>query len=265
VCESKCGGTLERHFAWYARLSSLGHVPEDVAAGHREGALRRFEESRAFLESLPLEGVRRVLDVGLGYGLHCRWFAERGKETLGIDAALSPEAHGEAARRGYSVREMDMHHLELPDGTFDLVWSHHTLEHSFSPFAALLEWRRVLRPGGYLAITVPPHKSQVVSGHFTVGWSIGQLAYLLYCTGYDVEHGRFVREGYNVRGAGEETGAFQARRGGLAFQREAPDAGAAAQGLSPPPAKPRPVPVRRGPAEPVRGRVCRRTAGAGSK
>jgi SAM-dependent methyltransferase len=104
-----------------------------------------------------------------------------------------------AEHHGYEVEEADMHCTGLPDGAFDLVWSHHCLEHSFSPFAALLEWRRLLRPGGYLAVTVPPHKTEIVSGHFIVGWTTGQLLYVLGCTGYAVGQGRFVQQGYNIR------------------------------------------------------------------
>jgi SAM-dependent methyltransferase len=45
--------------------------------------------------------------------------------------------------------------LEIPDGTYDWVYSSHLLEHLENPFRALREWWRILRPGGKLILVVP--------------------------------------------------------------------------------------------------------------
>jgi len=92
-----------------------------------------------------------------------------------------------------------MHHLDFPDESFDFVWSHHSLERSYSPLGALREWYRVLRKGGWLAVTVPPHKPDIVSGHFHTGWSVGQLLYVLGVAGFELRGGTYLEEGYNVR------------------------------------------------------------------
>jgi SAM-dependent methyltransferase len=189
----------KEYFEWYRALTACPTASPDVAEQHRVAAQERFRESLPFLESLPLEATDHVLDVGMGYGFHCRWFVERCEHVKGIADHVPERVRADAEQFGYDVEEADMHSTGLQGERFDLVWSHHCLEHSFSPFAALLEWRRVLRPGGRLAVTVPPHKTEVVSGHFVVGWNIGQLLYLLGCTGYDIQHGRFLRAGYNVR------------------------------------------------------------------
>jgi ubiquinone/menaquinone biosynthesis C-methylase UbiE len=39
--------------------------------------------------------------------------------------------------------------------TFDLVHSSHCLEHMVDPLSALVEWYTILKPGGYLVVTVP--------------------------------------------------------------------------------------------------------------
>ena len=49
------------------------------------------------------------------------------------------------------------HLAPIPENTYDLVASSHTLEHSANPLQALAEWRRVLRPGGCVVLVVP-HK-----------------------------------------------------------------------------------------------------------
>lgn len=45
----------------------------------------------------------------------------------------------------------------VPDDAYDAVLSSHVLEHISNPLGALAEWRRVVRPGGYILLIVP-HK-----------------------------------------------------------------------------------------------------------
>ena len=130
---------------------------------------------------------------------HCRWFRQRGLDTTGIATQLGAELRADALQHGYQACAMDLHFLNFADHSFDLVWSHHSLEHSFSPLLALRGMHRVLKPEGWLAVTVPPHKTQIVSGHFNVGWSVGQLIYLLGITGFNLKGGIFLQEGYNIR------------------------------------------------------------------
>lgn len=43
----------------------------------------------------------------------------------------------------------------VPDGKYDFVHSSHCLEHLVDPREGLKNWLRVVRPGGYLVVTVP--------------------------------------------------------------------------------------------------------------
>lgn len=45
--------------------------------------------------------------------------------------------------------------LPVPDDTLDYLCTSHVLEHLADPIAALLEWERALRPGGFLYLVVP--------------------------------------------------------------------------------------------------------------
>ena len=47
------------------------------------------------------------------------------------------------------------HDIPVPDGHYDYLYASHTLEHISNPGAAVLEWHRVVRKGGYLVIVVP--------------------------------------------------------------------------------------------------------------
>ena len=119
----------------------------DVAASPSEH-LVRFAEA--------LGSVARALDLGCGDG---RLTAHLGAEHL--TAADVSQVALERARRRLPAAELV--HLEpnaplpLPDATFDLILCAETIEHVQDVQLLLSEARRVLRPGGRLAITTPAH------------------------------------------------------------------------------------------------------------
>ncbi|MEQ8769484.1 MAG: class I SAM-dependent methyltransferase [Phycisphaerales bacterium] len=193
---------IEQFLDYYGAIHALddAYATREALAGHRAAAENLFAQSEAFVGTLPWDAIGTALDVGMGYGLHCAEFARRGAATTGVTVHLPHELAAHAREHGYAAERQDMHFLDFADGSFDLVWASHTLEHSFAPLLALREWIRVCRPGGWVCVTVPPHVSRIVSGHFTTGWSVGQLAYMLALAGLDCRDGRFVKEGYNVRG-----------------------------------------------------------------
>ncbi|MBI2900065.1 MAG: class I SAM-dependent methyltransferase [Planctomycetes bacterium] len=49
--------------------------------------------------------------------------------------------------------------LPVADASQDFVISSHVIEHFFDPIKAILEWLRVVRPGGYVFI-IAPHKDR---------------------------------------------------------------------------------------------------------
>lgn len=119
---------------------------------HRERAKRAMQE----IGRLPLVVGSRVLEVGCGAGVTAIGLATRG---LIVDATDSTPAMIEltkrnAARAGLTSRLTasiaDVHALEYPDATFDLVVALGVLPWLHSPARALAEIARVVRPGGYL-------------------------------------------------------------------------------------------------------------------
>jgi SAM-dependent methyltransferase len=116
-----------------------------------------WERRRALLlaEAKPGE---RVLDLGCGAGRFLAALRDAGAEPVGVEIA---EAAVERARQNVPGAEV---HLLGPDGTLplghgevDLVWCSEVLEHIPDVAGALLEVRRVLKPGGRLLLTVPYH------------------------------------------------------------------------------------------------------------
>lgn len=95
----------------------------------------------------------RVLDVGTGPGVVAGAAAARGAAVTAVDA--EPSMIEAAARNvpGLDVRLAVLPDLPLPDGEFDVVTGNFVIHATGDPAAVLAELRRVLRPGGRLALT----------------------------------------------------------------------------------------------------------------
>ena len=106
-----------------------------------------------------MDGGRRgldVLDVGTGTGFLALELAARGHRVTGIDLApaMLDRARQNAAARSLSVafRPGDAERPSFPAAALDLVVSRHVLWSLSNPGAAVGAWRRLLRPGGRLAV-----------------------------------------------------------------------------------------------------------------
>jgi ubiquinone/menaquinone biosynthesis C-methylase UbiE len=108
----------------------------------------------AFVESLGHVGA--ALDLGCGDG---RLSAAIDADELTL-ADVSDVALARARRRLPAARVVVLDPdapLRLPDNAFDLVVCAETIEHVRDVQLLLSEARRVLRPGGRLAVTTPAH------------------------------------------------------------------------------------------------------------
>src|SRR5262249_48210875 len=113
-----------------------------------------------------------ALDVGCGTGFLSLELAARGHRVTGIDfaPAMLELARGKAPEAGAAggFEEADAEQLPFAAASFDLVVTRHVLWTLPHPEAAIDDWRRVLRPGGRLAIIdgqslVPSGEEQAAS------------------------------------------------------------------------------------------------------
>lgn len=136
--------------------------PAVYTHGHHESVLRSHrwrtaENSAAYL--LPiLEPGMSLLDVGSGAGTITVDLAARVRPGRVTALEVSEEAleltRAEVLARGTDTIDLhvgDVHALDFPDGSFDVVHAHQVLQHVADPVAALREMRRVCRPGGVVA------------------------------------------------------------------------------------------------------------------
>lgn len=121
-----------------------------------------------------------VLDIGSGSGVHADIFRRNGKFVIPIDW-----------KDGVRYETMQ---LSEP---VDCIWASHVLEHMHDVGFALDKMRHDLRPGGVLAVTVPPLKHEIVGGHVSL-WNAGLLLYRLILAGFDCSQAAVRSSGYNV-------------------------------------------------------------------
>ena len=139
------------------------HMTHEVYThGHHESVLRSHtwrtaENSAGYLLPALRPGLD-VLDVGCGPGtvtVDLARLVAPGR-VVGIDRAreVLEQAAACASEQGVSIelRDGDVYELPLPDASFDVVHAHQVLQHLTDPVRALKDVRRVLRPGGLLAV-----------------------------------------------------------------------------------------------------------------
>jgi SAM-dependent methyltransferase len=129
-------------------------------------ATRFIESGRLTEESIraalaragaPLESLEAILDFGCGCGRVLRRWHSLDARICGTDVSKSAIKW---CRANLPFVEADVNRLEPPlgygDASFDLVYANSVLTHL--PVETQLawrdEWRRVLRPGGHLIVTV---------------------------------------------------------------------------------------------------------------
>lgn len=133
---------------------------EHYTHGHHESVLRShtwrtIANSAAYLAPRLVEGCR-VLDVGCGPGTITAEMADlvgptgtvTGMDTSAEVVALAAGSH---SRANLSFVTGDIYGIDAADDTYDVVHAHQVLQHLADPVAALVEMRRVCRPGGVVA------------------------------------------------------------------------------------------------------------------
>ena len=130
--------------------------------GHHESVLRshswRTAENSAGYLLAHLRPGMSLLDVGAGPGTITADLArlvEPGRTTaLEANPAALDITKATFADLDLDVEFVvgDVHALELPDDTFDVVHAHQVLQHVGDPVQALREMRRVCKPGGIVAV-----------------------------------------------------------------------------------------------------------------
>lgn len=138
------------------RSLHLGYYDDD----HQDDAAAAINAMRVLADAAGIAADDRVLNVGCGAGADSVFLARaHGVRVVGVNISESQlelarehaEAQGVADRTAF--RYDDFHDLgTVGDGAVDVYWGLEALTHSDDVPAALAQARRVLAPGGRLAI-----------------------------------------------------------------------------------------------------------------
>jgi ubiquinone/menaquinone biosynthesis C-methylase UbiE len=141
--------------------------------GHKEGPLaylrfRTAERSCGFFRH-HIGSASRILDCGCGPGSITVGLAQWAPDgqTVGIDIGAEQLEGARARARDLGVtnvafRQEDIFDLPFEDDSFDVVFSQTVLYHIPDPGKALAEVKRVLRPGGLVALRDAINASLVI-------------------------------------------------------------------------------------------------------
>lgn len=127
---------------------------EQIYDASGEGKIISQKRGEMLLVKIP--NVKRVLDVGCGYGDFINNLEDQGLDVDGVD--ISKHALKEARRKvSRELYKVDVASEDLPykDEMFDVVTIFDVIEHLVSSRHLFEEVKRVLRPGGMLFCTTP--------------------------------------------------------------------------------------------------------------
>lgn len=141
-----------------------------------------------------VSGKLKILDAGCGTGLLAKKL-ERYGDVAAVD--ISPYAIKLAKRRGVPARQASVDKLPYKNNTFDLVVSVDVIYHRrVNDKKALVEFFRVLKPGGVLILRVPANKwfnlRHDAHVHTRERYSKSELLEKLKMAGFKIEKMSFV-------------------------------------------------------------------------
>jgi predicted ATP-grasp superfamily ATP-dependent carboligase/ubiquinone/menaquinone biosynthesis C-methylase UbiE len=144
-----------RHFTWAARYWKDIYEQEQLSS-------RIYHDRQAaalnWVDQLRSPPRARALDVGCGAGGAALALAGRGFQVQAVDATpemveLTRKAAQEAGLRNLSVSLADVHRLDLPTASFDVIVALGLLPWLHSDARAVAEMARVLKPRGRLILS----------------------------------------------------------------------------------------------------------------
>jgi ubiquinone/menaquinone biosynthesis C-methylase UbiE len=139
-----------------------------------------------------------ILDVGCGPGRDMAWFEDHGINVTGVDYTQAMLELARTKVRGSLVRS-DMRHMPFESQSVDGIWCNASLLHlpkTNSP-AALLEFKRVLKPAGILFLAVQEGEGEHLETRAVYGenqrffarYSVPEMTRMLEVAGFQIlEH-----------------------------------------------------------------------------
>lgn len=133
-----------------------------------KGEVRYLSRTKKALmiEAFILEHLKRnelenatILDIGSGNGNISEYFAQK-------NTVHSVDIEDKRTEKGQAIfQTVDSEKLPFENATFDIVISHHVIEHVSDQNKHLSELRRVLKSEGIVYLATPNKSSPIMEGH----------------------------------------------------------------------------------------------------
>ncbi len=102
----------------------------------------------------------RILDIGAGNGEIAEYFAGK-NEVFAVD--IEDNRNDKNGKARFTL--VDSERLPFPDAHFDIVFSHHVIEHVVDQALHLAEIKRTLKPDGFCYLANPNRSSPIMEEH----------------------------------------------------------------------------------------------------
>lgn len=112
-----------------------------------------------YYRNSDVEGLR-ILDIGCGNGDISQYFGQR-NDQFGVDIQDKRKPENTA----FKFTKVDSERLPFEEEVFDIVISHHVIEHTPEQKLHLSEMYRVLKRGGIAYLATPNKSSPIMQGH----------------------------------------------------------------------------------------------------
>jgi 2-polyprenyl-3-methyl-5-hydroxy-6-metoxy-1,4-benzoquinol methylase len=118
---------------------------EEATRPHNQ---KRVERIRRFIPT------GKLLDVGAGTGMFVKTAMRNGFDAEGLEISADAAAFGRK-HWNLTITQGNLHEMQLPAATFDVVTLGHVFEHLHEPQQAAAQLHALLKPKGLLVIAVP--------------------------------------------------------------------------------------------------------------
>ena len=137
----------------------MASISERALPGQTGASRKSLALAKLIAQFSANRPIRTILVVGCGSGDDARALA--GYFNTQVEAIDLENYFVGTENTPVRFTQMNACELEFPDGTFDLVYSFHALEHIPDYKAAISEMRRVLKPGATYCIGTPNRRRLV--------------------------------------------------------------------------------------------------------
>lgn len=141
---------------------------------------------------------KTILDVGIGNGGASLYFSKQKKDVTAIGINIEQEVVNLFSNYNNINLINSTFEEYCEEKHFDAILMSHVLEHTQDVGSFLNKAYSLLNKEGWLFVMVPPYKKEVVGGHLSTGWNMGQLIYNLLLSGFNVKDGHYITYGHNI-------------------------------------------------------------------